>query len=471
MTNQLLHGVVQDGKLVYSLLHSSGRRQLVTASVNTTSVPSILQAAIEHNLHTVWVTPGDVLNYWTPERAQDSTDTWDIKITTARNPVRGLPDFIRGVSGRRKIGNYQDKRQVTICYPQWNTYQWNINEIPEAADPIACLAAIHYLETAIGIPLHHNPGITGRNLIAETNSTNSRPSWVVAPTADLSNLGDLSVGYDFAYQRGIDPTDMSGRPMYLHAWDKNSMYLGAGSSVELGTGNPVYINTHGIEEALKQWYDGKRPGYWRVDLHEKPALNPLYEGQEWVTTPLLKLLYAMGAKFTVREAWVWSEHHRILDKFATILWDARQGLKEDTAKYKHEGGRKLAYYSIKRIATAGPGMLANKDAQKYAPQWYRPDWRSTLVEDAKARLIYKLLQVEREYGVRPLCVATDCVFYLSEQPNPSLAFPHMFDRDGLGGWKLAYSMPATYGVLSCFKPGISAARAVRDVKKFVKEGE
>jgi hypothetical protein len=312
----------------------------------------------------------------------------------------------------------------------------------------------------------------------------SRPAWIAAPTFNLSDLGNVTAGVDFAFQRGIDPTDLKGKQSYVHSWDKNSMYLAACTSANLGTGDPVYINGEELEmhyeETLRRWYDGKRPGMWRIDLHETPyPFNPLYnlDGrtlQEWVTTPLLKLLFALGARFSIREAYIWPEYHRVLDKFASRIWDARQELKTDAAKYPHAAGRELAYYSMKRIATAGVGLLGNTDAQKWAPAFYRPDWRATIVEEAKARIIYKLMQVNRTYpdvrgGSLPLTVAVDHVIYFSDESDPAAAFPGMFERDdGLGGWKLVFSMPASYQVLSCFTGDKTPGQTVKGLKLLVK---
>lgn len=473
----LTHGIISDSKLVYSVTYAPARRQLFTIPLNSIlPLSTYCELALQHDLHTIWVAPGSSINYWVAEQAQNSPG-WEVRYQTIPHPVRGMPPIIRGITANRTTGSWGEKRRITIAFPQWNTYAWSEEELPGCSDPVACLAAIHYLEQALGMPLHHNAGVMGRQIIEETNSHHSRPSWVAKPTIDMMPFKmERKAGYDLKYLRSIDPMDIAPG-LHLLAVDKNSQYLGACSSVELGTGNPVYINPEELElhyeETMRLWYDGKAPGYWRVDIEEFThplGADILHRGQKWITTPLLKLLYAMGARLTVREAWVWPVHHRILDKFGTQLWDARQSLKTDTIKYPHAIGRMIAYHSIKRIATAGPGLLASEDAAKYSPQWFRPDWRDPIVEDAKARLVYKFMQVEREFGEWPLMVKVDCAYYLTRAATPEEAFPGMFGNpDKLGGWKVEHSLPASYAVLDCFKnttPGGASGK----LKKLIAAG-
>lgn len=468
--NQLLHGVLNGDKLVYSVRYSSVKRQLFSVNIEHDTIGGILEAALQHNLHTVWLTPGDTRNYWTAAHAQDFSGQWDVRFTTTKNPLRGMPDLLKSVSAKRTTGSYEDKRMITICFPQWNQYDLDPVDLPETRDPIALLAAIHYVEQALGYPLHHNPGIAGRNLIAETNMSGSRPSWVAMPPALPP---DQNMGFDFSYQRGIEQPILENMEGYvLYCWDKNSMYLGACSSVELGTGSAVYINPDELKQhyavTMDKWYDGKRPGYWHIAIKRQPyPFNPLYKDQEWVTTPLLKALLTLGAQVDIREAFVWPEHHRVLDKYGTTLWHARQDIKLNHAMYFHPGGRAIASHMIKRIATAGIGMLANKDAAKYAPQWYRPDWQKTVIEDAKARLMYKLLQVWRTAAILPITVVTDEVIYVTKQPERLQ--PLFGDPDKLGGWKMTGTTPLTPSVANCFRLENSAGKAKRQLAKKLKE--
>lgn len=463
MTTNLTNAILTDSKLLYSIEHAGNRQQLYTVAVeNITNIAEILDLALQHNLHTIWIHPGDSLNVMLYHKAVDTE--WDIKVSTMRNPHRGEPDIIKGVSAHRKDGSFHDRRRITIAYPQWNAYQWSPSL---AGDPVACLAAIHYCERALGVPVSHNPGLTGRDIMDETNATASRPTWIKAPTFDLSQL-PTSIGYDLAYQRGIDPFDIPNMEQWIHSWDKNSMYLAACTSVELPTGDPVYISgaelANEYEATMQRFYDGRRPGYWRIECNnfDLPPISPLYPGQEWVTTPLLKLLYSLGVRCVVREAYVWFEYHRWLDRFASVMWKARQVLKTEEKSYPHAGGRRLAEYSIKRIATASIGLLANQEAARISPQWYRPDVRATIIEEAKARMFYKIMQVHRMFGTLPLLVNVDEIAYLTLERDPHKAFPGMFDRaTELGGWKMHHSLAATPAVLSCFKPGLSAGKSTK----------
>lgn len=459
------HGVASDTGLRFSIPQLNNRNQLYTVSVSESpSVEELLNLALAHHLHTVWVAPGSKYNFLAPGV---SVPGWDLKIATTR-VSRGV-EVIKSISARITSGTWQEKRQITITCPQWTTYQWAPVQVGvDTTDGVTCLAAIHYLERALGMKLHHNAAIAGRQIIEDTNSTRQRPMWTREIEFDLSRL-DETIGYDLAYQRGLDPLHVPNS--YLHSWDKNSAYLGACSSVYLGSGEPVYMNSASTFETL---YDGKRPGYWRIEVRDSLAaiINPLFDGQEWVTTPLLKLLLDLGVSLRVTEAYVWQEYHRALDGYAEKLWSARVSLRRDEEMYPHKAGRALAAYSIKRIATCGVGILANPDAAKYSRRWYRPDWRATVVEEAKARVYYKLLQVVRETGYHPLAVLTDEVYYLLPEANPRTIFGNYYNHaEDLGGWKSGVSVPATYGVLNCFKYGASASKAKKALKTLLTQGE
>jgi hypothetical protein len=465
----MLHATIDNTKMIYS----DGKKMHTVYTDKARTLLDLLSIAEVHGVDVLWITPASRYSIMAQAQAQadDLLSQYDVKFSTIPGIARNMPPRLKGVTARRLAGPWKERRLISVTWPEWSLYEWSVDAHPEAADSVTCLAAIHYLTRALGIDIHPNPGITGRNLMAITNSTHSRPSWIRTPNYDLGAL-PTSLGYDMAYQRGIDPTLLPRyKDFFVHAWDKNSAYLGACSSVYLGSGEPTYIkfDEDGEEGILRRWYDGKRPGYWHISYHPVDAasltINPLYEGQEWVTTPLLKLLMASSMPLDVTEAYVWTEYHRPLDEFATRLWGARQSLKTDRLKYPHAQGAALAYHSTKRIATVSVGMLGNAEAAQYAPQWFRPDWLRTIVEEAKARIVYKVASVDRAINRLPVAIATDALYYLSPEADPYKAFPGIFDNeDSLGGWKLQASVKANYKVLSAFHPDNSAGFAARCIR-------
>lgn len=465
------HAVLNDLELVYTVPQVDGRVQPVRIKAPAIqSVVDIVEMAYQMSIENVWIAPASRLNFLYADNVVDFSGLWDIHYSVKRNPDRGEPNFVKGITARRKEGTFEQKKQINITFPHWNAYQWKAKKMPILEDPMACLAGIAYLERSLGMSVHHNPGIMGRNIIDATNGRFTRPTWVKNPTFDVSRLS-RAIAYDWDYLPGLQAIDQE-QELYLHAWDKNSMFLGAASSVQLGAGNPLYVNPEeflcNYQETMSKWFDGKKPGYWRIkyDPSTLPGLHPLYKNQEWVTTPLLKLILGMGITIEVCEAYVWHEHHRILDGFADILFNARMDIKKNPAKYPHPGGRQLAEYSLKKIATAGIGILGSKEAAKYAVQWFRPDWRAHVVEDAKARMIYKILQVYRLFGQLPVCVDVDSVYYLCTEPDQGKCFPGMFEReDKLGGWKQKHSLRATPEVLAAFASGKDAGEASEEIKR------
>jgi hypothetical protein len=409
---------------------------------------SLLDIADQHHIKRIWIVPGSQYSQLDPEWAK--SDRWDLKVSLAR-AERGK-DVIRQVVARR------NNQFVTITCPEWTAYDWRVEEVGPV-DAVAVLAAIDYLQKALGVEqLDANPGVQGRKLIKEMVSL----AWLKTPRTDLTKI-PVGIGVDLAYRRII--TD-AGDYKYIVGTDKNSSYLGSCTGAMLGCDEPVYFPSGEIYKP-----DTKLPGIWKVSIKgELPALHPLYSNlrgklQEWVTHPILNWLYKNGIEVDVHEGWQWKESHRVLEKWATRLFGAKQELSTYKTAYRHDAGRELAYYSVKRIATAGVGILGSPDAYKFCPQFYRPDWRAIVPELAKVRFVEQLQGIYRDHGVLPVLAAVDEVYYLSKTPDIRQEIPGKFDKVGLGGWKDTLCLEITPAILALLKDDRYSAGTLKKALK------
>lgn len=473
--NQLSHGVIQDNMLVYSVVTLQGARQLRRVNLpHLTMKEQLFSLALEHHLTHLWVVPGCALNRWTVDRVY-SDDEWDLQLTTATNDMGpNAPDLITGITAKRR----RDRVMIRIVYPQSiQTYGW-IPDDDKPLDPVACLAAIHYIHEALGT-IHQHPGVAGRLVMMQENNSSARQAWLRPCSFDpIAELGHHKRAQDVGWIVPIAEHQSIGwlpeQTGWLRAWDKNSQYLAAATSCALGTGDPVHFAPEywreRPDEAFRLAYDGIKPGYWHVNVKECAPFSPLYRSktdhQEWITTPLLRLLIRMQAQFTIVDAFVWPEHHRILDTFAVRVWTARQELKNNHQKYPHAAGRQLAYDSIKRIAVAAPGLLSNEKVKQFMPTWYRPDWYEHLREEAKARLLYQVLKIWHATKALPRAAVVDALYYL-EAPDLIEQISAFFEGKDqkLGGWKIIADMPITPGVRDAFKPGMAPGRMSGALKR------
>jgi len=66
----------------------------------------------------------------------------------------------------------------------------------------------------------------------------------------------------------------------------------------------------------------------------------------------------------------------------------------------------------------------------------RPDYKLQAVAGNRATIFYNMIKVQKEVGITPLMVYIDALYYLSPEPDASLAIPGMLDKkDSLGGYK------------------------------------
>ncbi len=285
-------------------------------------------------------------------------------------------------------------------------------------------ATIAALTEQLGVPCQYSNWLIGRMLLQDIWKAKKKPHVIRDATYDLRTLPFNQASGDITWRRPLEPY-MIGH--YVHHYDKNSQYLSACRSVNMGIGDPVHVvdgddGTH-IVPGL--------PGVYRASLVQDKIDDdfdglrfPLIieEGQEWVTNEVLVYALQRGYEITIHEAWVFTDYAKILDTWAEKIWKTRQYFK---------GVNDAAYREMNHIAHIGVGSFATNENKHAGIDLIHPNWWADVVGKARVNMLCNLLK----YGA-PVCIRTDGLYYVSRDPNWRTAVPGILDRmDQCGGYK------------------------------------
>lgn len=224
-------------------------------------------------------------------------------------------------------------------------------------------------------------------------------------------LGQEASG--FAYAR--PPVGVEQRARYCHTFDINGQYLAAAGDALLPTGPAEHYPTR---DPLVL-HDRGEPGYWRVAL-EIPALRDpagllpdltgrRHNGELWVTTPTLELLYQRDAVAAVLEAWVWrSERPVALRPWYERLRDARAAL-AGTERAE------VARQAVKDTYAQGIGRLGSPMRRRGTDDpLYHPYGMHSIWAEARCRWWRRLERL----GQAPVAINVDAAAWLTNTPDP-----------------------------------------------------
>lgn len=254
-----------------------------------------------------------------------------------------------------------------------------------------------------------------------------RESWF-APSSPVPPAEITTLEADIDWQR--KPTQTETAQTYIHAYDRGGSYLAACSGLELGYDTPTY---HPDGAA----FDKRIPGYWRIVMPTRGEYlwpNPIdprnrtdeFAGQlTWVTTQTLDIAEEMGYEPEVREAYLWTNHTRLYDKWYERMRDARSSL--DTDDVDDQQARDL----LKEVYVRALGLTASFDHHKGRPG-FAPERYHLIQARAKANILRRINQIGQDTGRWPVAVWRDTILYTSDEADPTKAWPGKPEHLGRG---------------------------------------
>lgn len=213
---------------------------------------------------------------------------------------------------------------------------------------------------------------------------------------------------------------------FVHAFDKRMMFLAAARNAHFGEFEYTEVekpkladipkNAAGIVEA--------------TIINGDYLLTDLYGDKGWFWLPTLRVLVEAGATVRIKRGFLWTETHRLFEKFAVRVGDAIKEFRaKDLPEFKAANAAcKSAYVKffgwLGRVcdcnycAELSPEMNGCK-ISGWGSELYRPDWRGQIITTAYANLLRNVLEVRKKWGgLEPFAINHDCVMYFSDHRNP-----------------------------------------------------
>lgn len=255
-------------------------------------------------------------------------------------------------------------------------------------------------------------GMSWRGTAATTAFARIRLTWENARETPLWHQIKTGPGYasgPLVYHRSLTRRERWWG--YVHTFDAASAYLGSMINAELAWS--------GLTHTGRRTFDRHVPGYWLCELSAAtlawcadPSLPPIVpparirDGQAWLTTPMVDLLYFIGEPPAIVDSWTARERggrrggYRILRTFGEQLRDARAAAARDSLMAER------LVYALKRTYKDAVGGM-----QREGMRIYRPDWAHTIIDTWRATIIRRILSVHERQRVWPVRVMTDSLSY------------------------------------------------------------
>lgn len=290
-----------------------------------------------------------------------------------------------------------------------------------------------------GIEYRGTPGVTGHAMIREIHAGTRGIRWH-NPTPDgINDTAEL----DYTRPAWHRPAD--GPTFTL---DQNMQYLAAAANVPLPTGPlrargpaDAALFADAARELPGGWWQ-ITPGRWHWPEQLPDPAGPRSAAGMWVTTPTLDLLLQLAATIPGYDR---PEFHRAYVDPATpkrILRGWAEVIRDAAARSEMEP----VTATLKAVYRESVGMLGRPGGRIH-----RPDWRASIIGQARSNLWRTLRRVGTSTGAWPTAIHVDAVTYRLDAKlcgaAPTDADRAMVTafaaqllglpvRPGLGGWKL-----------------------------------
>lgn len=385
---------------------------------------------------------------------------WDISIHAPKGKMASASVWKRG----------HKQKDIEIIFPQ-HTSWWGEDKRHtwvQDANAHDLLITLHYLETVLGVPVGASPGSIGWSYLKKIH-----PEWIEEiPGVDLRSCNFTAhAGKDIVWQRPL--TDEEKLAPFVHKFDGNSEYPYASTQTDVGVGTPVLLV--GEDAARAATHEKGHPqevGVWNCTVAGAPA-NPALPtpwpttkmvGDKWLSGPMIRLFRFMGYRVAIHEGWVFPARHDVMAKWAYDLWDIRQGFLD--ARWVSKKCAALARRATKQIMNATVGFTAFKGFTDPEEEKRRPDIRLQCVSRSAELVWHNINKIYTTYGVLPVMVYMDAVYYVTSDTEGAQARAHFSKReDKFGGFKHEGCIALTPDVLKMFDRKMSVADRLEVLNK------
>lgn len=433
---------------MFGQLYAKIGDQQITDTISAhPSAVDLYRRMLKHGLDALWITPGANWPMADLLRVPEGSG-WMLK-RFPRDPEQDTSS----ISGYCTNASADARNLRMLVWPQNTGWDW------DERDPLALLDAINLLQQGLGVNLSSSPGVTGRSFILRDLAMRKAAHYLSSVEFDLHDIPFKNGAKSLAWKRRAIGV---GDRHYLHYIDKNSQFLSASGGLDIGIGNPVRCTAEDIAKINQE--KKAKPGLyrvladcqshaqnWRADFNNLAGPEPLYgteineNRQEWVTAPLLKLLFDFEYQPKVYEGWQWNHSKRFLDQTAPKLWNLRTTFQHQAMCLNMEGeaapGAYLAADAMKTLITNVFGLFGSDLVKD--PRYYRPDLYAGVIEYAKARMMYNIDKLASERGLMPVAVLTDGLWYVSPEKDVWKALAPLMDMSKaglLGHFKHEYTL-------------------------------
>jgi len=376
-------------------------------------VGDLYNGARRHGLTQLWLTDAWVRTAGLPPALHATGRFREVRhpfVSDGLAELHAFPEALGAWLALRRKG--EAGSGVSLVFPLYDEHAvWGGD-----TDGATLLAALVAYARAVGAPYYSSPGRTGLDLLQELGKRGAGASREFAdvwppPALEAETVKELS------WLRTLSPDER--QRAYLHSYDKNAQWLSAAGVVELGLS--------GIEErrdpAGKVPFDKRLPGYWRARIAGAAAT--------WCCTPTVAWAVERGQAVTISHAYVWTKHSRAMETWYERLRTARTALQADTTP----AGR-LALSALKYTYSLTISSFNSAWNKEKRSPLYRPDWRHAILAQANANLSRALHKMDLA-GYTPVAVHKDCVYLVSDEPDPVAACPPSVTLGaGLGHFKV-----------------------------------
>lgn len=398
-------GVIPESEAAAAVLSPAGLLlpggALVALPATPPTARVVLEEARRQRIRQVWLTRSflDALpdsKSW----ASESSSDWAV------DP----PELAPWLCARRAG---EDRVEVDLICPSLDPDNNPFHRL--ADDPDELLRALALFARLVGIRYRRSTGATGTGLMRALHR-GPHAKRLEDPQLPPPALDRASGERDLIWMRPLSETERARR--WVHCLDRNGMYLGACSSLELGFGKPLLLQD-GVA------FEGSRPGYWHARLNGPldQGCPPVLERDNrwhWYTTPTLELAEEWGVGFELAEAWVWPERSRWLKPWYERLRDARAAVFEDStpagraveAAVKGAYRKSIGWFDGRRTGT---GAAWDREGDNM----FRPDWRHQVVAKARANLLRFWAKLPADQ--RPFGTYIDQFYLASDEADPIAA--------------------------------------------------